>query len=260
MEKLKGIKLFILDMDGTFYLGDRIIDGSLEFLDKLKVTDRQYLFFTNNSSKTGQDYIQKLEKMNCRISRNQIMTSGDVMIAYLNTYHEGEKVYLLGTNPLKKEFADKGIVLVEDEQPEVVVAAFDLSLTYEKLRKACTFIRQGAVFLATHLDVNCPIEDGFIPDCGAICSAISLSTGVKPKFVGKPFSETIDRILQETGYNKNEAAIVGDRLYTDIAAGVKNGIAGILVLSGETKEEDLATSDIRPTWVYRSLKDMIKDL
>lgn len=260
MNALENIQLFVLDMDGTFYLGDQILDGSLDFLKKVEETGRKFIFFTNNSSKTGSDYITKLKKMNCTITKDQIMTSGDVTITYLQTYYQNKKVYLMGMDNVKKEFMDNGIRLVEDEQPDVVVISFDMSLTYKSLEKACTYIRNGAVFLATHLDINCPTEDGFIPDCGAMCSAISLSTGKKPKYLGKPFPETMEMILKNTGYTKEQIAMVGDRLYTDVATGVNNDSNGILVLSGETKEEDLAKSEIVPTAIYGSLKDMIRDL
>lgn len=254
-ELLSQIQLFVLDMDGTFYLGEQMIDGALDFLEKVKDLNKQYLFFTNNSSKIGEDYIEKLKRMNCLITKDQIMTSGDVTIAYLKTEYPGKTVYLLGTPELKKSFRDAGILLTE-EMPDIVVVGFDKTLTYETLTKACTYIRNGAVFLATHLDINCPMENGFIPDCGAICAAISLSTGKEPKYLGKPFAETVDMVLQKTGYKKEEVAFVGDRLYTDVAVGVKNGAHGILVLSGETKQEDVADSKVQPDGIFESLKDM----
>ena len=243
-------------MDGTFYLGEQIIDGSLEFINKVIETGRKFLFFTNNSSKTPELYIQRLEKMGCKISRNGIMTSGDVTIRYLNTHYKGKSVYLMGTEVLKNSFRENGIILVEESQPDVVVAAFDIELTYQKLEHACTYIRNGAVFLATHLDINCPTETGFIPDCGSFCSAISLSTGKQPQYLGKPFAETLDTILSIEGFRKEEVAFVGDRLYTDVAAGVQNGAKGILVLSGETQPADLSVSAIKPDGVFLNLREM----
>lgn len=255
-ELLREIQWFVLDMDGTFYLGDRMIDGALDFLKKVEETGKHFLFFTNNSSKVGEDYMKKLKKMGCQITREQIMTSGDVTIRYLQTEHAGKSVYLLGTPELKKSFRRSGICLTED-MPDIVVVGFDKTLTYETLTKACTYIRRGALFLATHLDINCPVEDGFIPDCGAICAAIALSTGENPKYLGKPFAETVDMVLQVTGCKREEVAFVGDRLYTDVAVGVKNGAHGILVLSGETKREDVPGSEVQPDAVFESLKDMI---
>lgn len=253
---LQGIKLFVLDMDGTFYLGDNIIPGSLEFLERVRSTGRDFLFFTNNSSRTPELYMEKLARMSCPIERKRIMTSGDVTIRYLLERHAGQSVYLMGTQSLRESFAQAGVRLVEEEQPDVVVAAFDMELTYHKLERACTYLRQGAEFLATHMDINCPTAEGFIPDCGAFCAAIELSTGRKPRYLGKPNRETVDMILSATGCRREEVAFVGDRLYTDVATGVNNGATGLLVLSGETTPADLEASPIRPHGVFRDLREI----
>ena len=258
-EILKETELFVLDMDGTFYLDNDVIDGALDFLDEVKKAGKRFVFFTNNSSKSPGTYIDKLEKMGCNIGREQIITSGDVMIQYLKEYYPGKEVYLVGTPDLEDNFRENGIRLTK-EMPDVVVIGFDMTLTYEKLERACTYIRNGAVFLATHLDINCPTKDGFIPDCGAICAAITLSTGVLPRYLGKPCRETLDMVLQRTGYNKDEIAFVGDRIYTDVATGVNNGALGILVLSGETKRADIAASEVQPDGVFESLKEMLEYL
>lgn len=255
LELLRDIQLFVLDMDGTFYLGSRILPGAAEFLRAVKQTGREYLFFTNNSSRSPRDYIRKLAGMGCPITRDQIMTSGDVTIRYLKTHFSGKTVYLVSTPPLAESFREAGIPLTQ-EQPDIVVVAFDTTLTYEKLSHACTYIRNGALFLATHLDINCPTETGFIPDCGSFCAAISLSTGKKPKYLGKPFAETVEMILDKTGYARSRIAFVGDRLYTDVATGVQNGAKGILVMTGETRPEDLPESDVTPDGVYASLGEM----
>lgn len=255
---LEKIKLFVLDMDGTFYLGENLIPGSLEFLDRVRETGRDYIFFTNNSSKSVSLYIEKLNRMGCHIDRSGIMTSGDVTTEFLNTNRKGKTVYLMGTEALRVEFEAAGIPLVyDDEQPDIVVTAFDTELTYHKLERACTYIRNGAEFLSTHLDINCPTETGFIPDSGAMCACISLSTGKEPKFLGKPFRETVDMVLERTGYRREEVAFVGDRLYTDVATGVRNGANGILVLSGETHIEDIELSDVKPDAVFSDLAEMI---
>ncbi len=255
LEALKKIKLFVLDMDGTFYLDDQMIDGSLDFLEAVKESGRDYLFFTNNSSKSPSIYIKRLAGMNCFIGRDKIMTSGDVTIKYLQTNYPGKTVYLVGTPALEETFVDAGINLTR-EMPDIVVVGFDMTLTYEKLERACTYIRNGAMFLATHLDINCPTRDGFIPDCGAFCAAITLSTGVQPRYLGKPFKETVDMVLAATGYEREEVAFVGDRLYTDVATGVKNGAAGFLVLTGETHLEDVEKSEVKPDVIYDSLYDI----
>ena len=254
-EILKETELFVLDMDGTFYLDNDVIDGALDFLDEVKKAGKRFVFFTNNSSKSPGTYIDKLAKMGCNIGREQIITSGDVMVQYLKEYYPGKEVYLVGTPDLEDNFRENGIRLTK-EMPDVVVIGFDMTLTYEKLERACTHIRNGAVFLATHLDINCPTKDGFIPDCGAICAAISLSTGKEPKYVGKPFKETVDMVLELTGAKREEVSFVGDRIYTDVKTGVANGAHGILVLTGETKPEDIPKSDVVPAAVFTGLKEM----
>ena len=267
---LDKTKLFVLDMDGTFYLDNDILDGALDFLDAVKKCGKDFIFFTNNSSTTPDLYIEKLKKMNCIITRDQIMTSADVMIRYLNAKHKGESVYVLATDEVKKSFYDEGINVFEPEIseaegyvpagteniPDIVVVCFDKALTYNRLTNACTYVRRGAKFLATHLDINCPVKDGFIIDCGSICTAITLSTGVEPKYVGKPFKETVDMVIDKTGVERECISFVGDRLYTDVATGVKNGANGILVLTGEASVDDIDNSDVKPDVVYDSIKEM----
>ena len=260
---LEGIKLFVLDLDGTFYLGGQIFPYSLRFLERVKDSNRRFLFFTNNSSKSPELYLDKLNGMDVSITRDDIMTSGDVCIDYLKKHHSDASVYLMGTDALRQSFNSAGIRLAGEgastdstEIPDVVVCAFDTELTYEKLERACTSIRNGAVFLATHEDINCPTEDGFIPDCGAMCAAISLSTGKAPKYLGKPHKETVEKILSHTGLDLNEIAFIGDRLYTDVACGVNNGAKGFLVLSGETKNEDVSASPIKPDAIFSNLGEV----
>ena len=255
---LNEIEMFVLDMDGTFYLSEDIIPGSNEFLEKVTSTGRRYMFFTNNSSKDKRLYIDKLARMNCFIGPEDIYTSGDITINYLKKYHPDNTVYLMGTPPLVQSFEEAGIRLKQDlnDTADIVVVAFDMTLTYEKLEHACTLIRNGATHIATHPDINCPVTGGFIPDCGAIIAAINLSTGKTPKILGKPYPETADMIELVTGVPKAKTAYVGDRLYTDVACGVKNGAKGILVLSGETKEEDIEKSDVKPDFVFERIYDI----
>ncbi len=267
---LDKTKLFVLDMDGTFYLDNDILDGALDFLSAVKAAGKDFIFFTNNSSTTPDLYINKLDKMNCHITRGQIMTSADVMIRYLKSCHSGKSVYILATAPVIESFRAEGINVFEPEIPEIedyvpagtdnipdmVVVCFDKELTYNRLTNACTYIRRGAKFLSTHPDINCPVKDGFIIDSGAICDAITKSTGVSPKFVGKPYKETVDMVIDKTGIARGAISFVGDRLYTDVATGVKNGANGILVLTGEATVEDIDSSDVKPDVVFESIKEM----
>lgn len=258
-QALKDVSLFVLDMDGTFYLSDDIIEGSMDFINKLRATGREFLFFTNNASRISSYYQKKLAKMGLEVSEETIVTAGDVTIEYLKSFYPGKRVYLNGTPLLEESFRDKGIQLVQ-EDPDVAIQSFDLTLTYEKLEKICTFVRNGVPFLATHMDTNCPVTGGFIPDCGAMCDLITSSTGVRPKFLGKPCRETMDMILKITGKTADEIAFVGDRIYTDVATGVNNGAKGFLVLTGEADMQTVAESDVEPTCIYDSLYEMSKYL
>lgn len=256
---LDQTELFVIDMDGTFYCGEKMIDGALDFLKAVVKRGKQFLFFTNNTSRAPEEYIEKLHRMGCDISRSQIMTAGDVTIRYLKTYYGDQRVYLMGTPQLERQFADAGIRLSEDDA-EIVMTAFDMTLTYEKLDRGCRLIREGASFMATHPDINCPVEGGFLPDCGAICAAITLSTGREPRYFGKPYKETVEMIVDSMKVPVGQIGFVGDRLYTDIATGVNHGGKGFLVLTGETVPEDLETSEVKPDAVFESLGEMGKYL
>jgi 4-nitrophenyl phosphatase len=248
-------KYFILDMDGTFYLGNQLLEGSLEFLKKVEAAGKQFLFFTNNSSRNKQVYLEKLAGMGCHIDESQLLTSGMVTIHYIKNTWQNPKIYLLGTPALEQEFESNGIQLTET-RPDAVVVGFDTTLTYEKLEKACTLIRNHTPFLATHPDNNCPTESGYIPDCGAMCAFITQSTNVLPKYLGKPYKETIDYITSFLNCTKDELVFAGDRLYTDIAIGAQHGATSVLVLTGETRLEDLEKSDVQPDIIVDRLLDL----
>ena len=190
--ELKKIKLFVLDMDGTIYLGDKILPNAVEFVKTARETGRRVVFFTNNASKNPQNYVDKLNRMGFGAVRSDVVTAGDVTIEYLKRNRPNEPVYLVGTPALEQSFIDAGIEL--SEKANIVVSSFDTTLTYEKLVIACDLIRNGASFYCTHPDYNCPTENGFIPDSGAIAALITASTGVLPKYFGKPHKETADMI------------------------------------------------------------------
>lgn len=254
---LDSIRCFALDMDGTVYLGETWIDGAKEFLAKIEETGRNYVFVTNNSSKSPCVYVEKLHRMGLEVTEEKIVTSGQATVSYLKKHYAEKKVFLLGNELLQEEFIQAGIRL-EDQTPDVVVTAFDTSLTYAKLCKVCDFVRAGIPYLATHPDFNCPTEDGFIPDVGAIHALIHASAFRYPdRIIGKPNRDMVDYLLDRTGVNRTELAMVGDRLYTDIAAGVNNGLWSILVLSGEASLQDVESSDAVPHLIFPSVRDMI---
>ena len=259
MSSLADIRLFLLDMDGTVYLGSRLLPGSLDFLRYLEESGRDHLFLTNNSSRNADYYSKKLTKLGWPAKPDEILTAGEATALYLGGEKPAARIYLLGTPDLETEFASYGFVLT-DEAPDYVVLGFDMTLTYEKLVKACDLIRAGVPFIATHPDINCPTETGYIPDCGAMTALITASTGVTPKVIGKPNREIIDAMFRKKPVRRDQVAMVGDRLYTDIVMGHNAGVTSILVLSGEAKESDIPAAPIKPDYVVAGLGDLYKIL
>ena len=250
------IKCFILDMDGTIYLGTELFPFTKDFLKKVEDTGREYYFFTNNSSKSQQAYIEKLARLGIQIKKEQMMISSHVIIKYLKEYYDKKSIYVVGTPSLIQEFESFDMNLTE-EDPDIVVLGFDTTLTYEKLSKACHYIRNGCTYFGINPDWNCPMEGGtFIPDCGSMAKLIEASTGKFPEFFGKPSKHTLDYIIKETGYQPEEIAIVGDRLYTDIAVADGSDVTSILVLSGESTREDVEKSDVKPDVVVENLVEI----
>ena len=265
---LENKKLFIFDMDGTIYLGNKVFDFAVDFIKKLRKDGRRVMFFTNNASHNPDFYIKKLERMGFEPDREEIMTSGDVTIKFLKSHRVGKSVYLVGTSELTEQFVGEGIKLVSNEeasagvQADIVITSFDTTLTYEKLDNACRMVRNGAEYLSTHPDFNCPTEDGFIPDSGAIAAFVTASTGIAPTYFGKPYVQTVEMISEYTGLEKDEMCVFGDRLYTDIAMGKLHGVCSILVLTGETMLADVEKADekMRPDFIFDSLADVSKKM
>lgn len=256
-QKLKQITCFALDMDGTVYLGEKWIEGAPDFLSAVEKAGKQYIFLTNNSSKGPENYVEKLRRMGLRVDESRIVTSGQATIEYLKQNFPGKRVFLLGNELLTREFEEAGICLSVSD-PQVVVTGFDTSLTYDKMCRVCDLVRSGLPYIATHPDYNCPTENGFIPDAGAIHAFIHASAFRYPDHVvGKPGGDIMDYLAGRAGVSRRQTAMVGDRLYTDVAAGVNNGYTGILVLSGEAGMRDVEESEIVPDLIFTSVREMI---
>lgn len=263
MKDINSIQCYLLDMDGTFYLGDKLIDGAMDFTHTLKEQGKEFLFLTNNSSKNSHAYQEKLAKLGCEVMPNRVFTSGEATTIYLRQLKPNANIFLLGTPLLEEEFEKAGFHLIRnrEEKPDYIVLGFDTTITYEKLWMACDFIREGIPYIATHPDYNCPLEGGkFMPDTGAIIDFIAASTGIRPHIVGKPNKDIIDAICEKYGYRREEIAMVGDRLYTDIKTGMNADITTILVLSGEANMEDYQASDVTADYIYPSLKELDDEL
>lgn len=254
---LEPIRCFLLDMDGTFYLGENLLDGSLAFLDKLNETGRSALFLTNNSSRSGAAYGKKLRRMGVKAPFLNVLTSGQATARYALNHFAGKRAYVLGNPELREELTQLG-VLHEETAPDYVLIGYDTTLTYAKLTRVCDFVRAGLPYIATHPDFNCPTETGFAPDIGAIIAFIEASTGRRPDVVvGKPNAGIVEEALRVTALLPHQLAMVGDRLYTDIATGVNFGITSILVLTGEATLADVETSPVKPQLTFPRLSAMI---
>jgi glycerol-1-phosphate dehydrogenase [NAD(P)+] len=255
---LSGIKCFVLDMDGTIYLGDKLFSYTLDFLSHLEKTGKDYIFFTNNSSQNSVYYINKLKKMGIPITADKLYMSTHVLLDYLKKpeNNTGKNVFVAGTKALKDDFKAAGYILTETN-PDFIVLGFDTDMDYNRLTKLCDFVRAELPYYGVHTDYNCPVESGFIPDCGSLAAAVTAATGITPDFYGKPSRHTLDYIIEKTGYQEHELCFIGDRLYTDIAIATGTKARSVLVLSGETKRDSLIGSNYVPDLIVKDLNEII---
>jgi HAD superfamily hydrolase (TIGR01450 family) len=250
MNELNSCRLFLLDMDGTLYLGDAPLPGAHAFVQALRDTGRDFLYLTNNSSRAGADYVPRLRSLDFPCAPEDVFTSGMATALYLNERFPGSGVYPVGTAAFRRELMSYGVTLTETD-PAAVVVGFDTELTYAKLDRACHFLRRGAAFLAANPDRVCPMPgDEILPDCGSICALLTAATGREPTYIGKPDRRMVDLIAARRGVPNRQVCCVGDRLYTDIAVARNAGAVSVLVLSGETTEDMLAGADVQPDYVF----------
>jgi len=254
---LAGVKCFVLDMDGTIYLSDKVFPFTASFLKHLEKTGKDHIFYTNNSSQNAAYYLTKLERMGIPVTPDKLMMSTHVLLEFLSDCPDiaGKRVFVSGTKALRDDFEAAGYTLADDD-PDFVVLGFDMDMDYKRLSKLCDFVRSGLPYYGVHIDYNCPVESGFIPDCGSLAAAVTSSTGRTPDFFGKPSRYTLEYIIKKTGYKEEELCFVGDRLYTDIAIASGTKSRSVLVLSGETKQSDLAASKFIPDLIVRDLNEL----
>lgn len=265
MTSLKKKKMFMLDMDGTIYNENTLIPGAMDFFHLLQERGVHYTFMTNNSSKSKYTYVEKLHKLGIDCTEKHIASSVNATVAYLKANKPNAKIYLVGTDSLKHEMEVEGFSIVPRDyrKPDIdyVLVGFDTELTYEKLVGACWYISRDFPFLATNCDMRCPVLDNkFIPDCGAICDMITAATERKPYYLGKPDKYIVEAVMKDWNLKPDEVATVGDRLYTDIAVGINAGVDSICVLTGEATPEEIINSNIKPKYVFNSIKELYEAL
>ena len=260
MKPLSEVKLFLMDMDGTVYVGEEKIDGAFEALEEIKRRGRQVLFLTNNSSKTAENYVEKLSRMGYPATEKDIFSSGEATIRFLLRERTDKKVLLLANAAVTKQFADAGVSLA-NEDADIVLVCFDTELDYRKLTLACNHLFEGKEYIVSHPDLVCPANPHPVPDVGSFMALIKAVTGRDPDIiVGKPYELMAKYVAEDYGLRPEQIAMCGDRLYTDIKFAMNNGMKSILVLTGETTRADLETIDTQPDLVLDTFADVLKHL
>jgi 4-nitrophenyl phosphatase len=248
-----SIKSLIIDMDGVLYRGDKVIEGAKEFVALLQREGVPFLLLTNNSTRTPGQYVVKLAKMGIAVEEGDVLTSAQATALYMGKMAPpGTKVYLIGEQGLRVALREKGYTFAE-RGADFVVVGMDRQLTYEKLKIAALLIRGGAKFIGSNPDKTFPSEEGIIPGNGAILAALEVATGVAPFVVGKPEPAIFDLALARMGVGKEGAAVIGDRLDTDVLGGRRAGLITILVLSGAASRQELENSTIKPDLVFKDV-------
>lgn len=261
---IKQKKLFLFDIDGTLAVGNTLYEGSAELLAYIERIGGKAYYITNNSTKSGLDYVKKFrEAFHLETTEDLFITSGCMTIRFLLENYADKKIFVLGTASFITELRKNGLHITEECEPDIacVVAAYDSELNYEKLIQICQVLSAMDVpFYATNPDLCCPTHFGFIPDCGAICEMITHSTGKTPIYLGKPSKDVVELCLQLSGFSKEETLVVGDRLYTDIACGINGGVDTCVVFTGEAKEEDIKDTPFRPNYAFATINDLLAAL
>lgn len=258
---LKDKRLFLLDMDGTIYLDDRLFDGTAEFLAHVQAIGGRVMYLTNNSSKSVESYVDKLSRMGLRAAPEDFLTSVNATVLYLRQKNH-RKIYAFGTASFRQQLRQGGLpvtdVLAEDI--DCLCMGFDIELTFQKLEDACILLNRGVEYVATNPDWVCPTWYGSVPDCGSVAEMLYRATGRRPRFIGKPEPDMVELAVKETDFTKEQTILLGDRLYTDIKSGVRAGVDTVLVLSGEATLKDLAASDVKPTYVMKDIREFLNNL
>jgi NagD protein len=264
-ERLRQVACWLLDMDGTVTLGEAALPGTAAFFASL--SGQAYVFLTNNSSHEAAHYVRRLNRIGIPATRRQVLTSTDAMALYVKRIGPAGRppvVYPVGTPGLEADLCEAGISLEKrrGQSIDFVVLGFDTTLVYEKLDIACDYIRSGIPYLATNPDRVCPLAGGkVLPDCGALTAYMETCTGRKPeRVIGKPDPAMIEMVMADRGYRRDELAMVGDRLYTDLASARNSGILGIAVLSGETNQTEIDQCAFKPDYVFADIGELARCL
>ncbi len=260
MQKLKEKMLFLLDMDGTIYLDKQLFPGVMEFLENVKRRGGRYIFMTNNSSKGVEAYIEKMKGLGITTTEEDYVTSVHVTAIHLQRKRY-KKIYVFGTESFKKQLRAASLPVCDtlSEDIDCLCLGFDTELTFKKLEDACILLGRGIDYVASHPDYVCPTTYGSVPDCGAVCEMLYFATGRRPLVLGKPEPAMPLLAMEKTGFTREQSIVLGDRIYTDIACGIRAGMDAVLVLSGEGTREDAEKAKEKPTYIYEDIAAFAKD-
>lgn len=260
---LKDKRFFLFDIDGTVALGENLIDGAKELLDYIESINGKYIFITNNSTMGVNDYIKKFENLKVRVDESNFITAGYASALYLEENYKYKKIFCLGTKSFVSELKERNLNVTEIFESDVqcVIVGFDNELEYRKIEDVCKILSKKSVsFLATNPDLVCPVDFGFVPDCGSICQMIENAVERKPIFIGKPNKLIVDICFKKNEFLKEETLIIGDRLYTDILCGINSGIETAAVFTGETDLDEICKSSYKPTYVFNNVKELFLEI
>lgn len=252
---ISDVQGFMIDMDGTICKGWQVIPGAPEFIQELKDRGLPFVLLTNNSSASRESYLRKMMKLGFPVRMEDILTSTTATILFLQGERPGKTVYPLGTPDFLQELEEAEVEMVEDGA-DIVLLAFDRSITYEKINKAYHLLSAGAELICTHPDRLCPTESGYDVDIGPFIDMFRSLCDVDPVIIGKPSRKMAEMSSRHLGVPVENMAMIGDRLYTDIRMAIENDMLSVLVLSGETTPEDLKGSLLTPDIVAASVKDL----
>ena len=255
LEELRARKGFICDMDGVIYLGNQLLPGVAEFVNWLNENDKRFLFLTNSSERSPKELQQKLQRMGLDIGEEHFYTSALATAAFLKKQAPGCTAFVIGAPGLLNALYDVGVTM-NDVDPDYVIVGETASYNYEVITKAVRLVLNGARLIATNSDLTGPTEFGIAPACRSLVAPIELATGKKAYFMGKPNPLMMRTGLQLLGVHSEEAAMVGDRMDTDVIAGMESGLATVLVLSGCTSRTDVNDYPYRPTYILNGVGDI----
>ena len=264
---LSNITNLILDMDGVLWRGDMPMPGLIPFFDTLRQSKIGFVLATNNATKTAEQYKMKLSKLGVEVPENQILTSAEVTASYLSERNPaGTPVYIIGTTGLHDAMGAKGFQIIGADDVEkggtapLVVAGFTPDAVYRDLAMGSLLVHRGATFVGTNPDPSIPSELGPLPGAGALLAVVTTATGVEPITIGKPGPIIFREAIRLLGGTKENTAMVGDRLSTDIAGAKSAGLWAIMLLSGISSREDIEQSDIKPDFVFSGINELAKEL